>query len=325
MIDARGTRGPVFILSLDCEGKWGSAGWADPRHRTCLTGANLLRAYREILGLLERREIPATFAFVMAYTLSEEEFRSRPDLFREGGRRTEAWLARFRAEAAGGRLDGWFLPEALEAVRAAGRHEIACHGFTHLPLDEGRVTREEARRELGSAVRVAREKGVALETIVYPENVVGYVGLLPEHGLRGYRDRLARPASVLGRSGALLDELRLRTRAQTPARPRSARAVAIPPGYFLNWRARMRRAVPARITLARWRHIVGDAVRHGRVAHLWLHPHNVIDGRGTLQLLDRILQVVSAHRRRGELQVLTQADYVGSWRDVRRDREGSIE
>jgi hypothetical protein len=282
----------------------------DHRRDARLTGDRLLQAYRDILALLERREISATFAFVMAFTLSEEELRSRPELFRTGDRWKEAWLAPFRAEAAAGRIDGWLLPEALEEVRAAGGHEIACHGFTHLPLREDRVPPSVAREELESALQVARSKGVRLETLVFPDNAVGHVGLLAEYGFRGYRDRLARPGGALRRPLALLEEFRIRTPAQAHTPQQGRGALAIPSGCFLNWRAGLRRAVPSGVTLARWRHILLHAVRQGRVAHLWLHPHNVIDGRGTLQLLDGILEMVAGHRARGELEVLSQAAYL---------------
>jgi peptidoglycan/xylan/chitin deacetylase (PgdA/CDA1 family) len=282
----------------------------DRRHDACLTGDRLLRAYREILALLERWEIGATFAFVMAFALSEEELRSRPELLETGDRRKEAWLAPFRAEAAAGRIDGWLLPEALEAVRATGRHEVACHGFTHLPLQDDRAPRSVVREELERALLVARAKGVTLETLVFPDNAVGHVDLLARCGFRGYRDRLARPGGALRRPLALVEEFRVRTPAQAHAARQGRGALAIPSGYFLNWRAGLRRAVPSSVTLARWRHILLDAVRQGKVAHLWLHPHNVIDGRGTLQLLDGILEMVAGHRARGELEVLSQAAYL---------------
>jgi hypothetical protein len=59
----------------------------------------------------------------------------------------------------------------------------------------------------------------------------------------------------------------------------------------------------------RWRRILADAVRNGWVAHLNFHPHNIIDGPGTLRTLAQILAAVAHHRDRGELEVMTQENF----------------
>ena len=58
----------TFILSLDCEGKWGVADHLDAGIHAALTDAALRRTYGEIVEALDRREIPATFAVVDFFT-----------------------------------------------------------------------------------------------------------------------------------------------------------------------------------------------------------------------------------------------------------------
>jgi hypothetical protein len=96
-------RRAIFILSLDCEGKWGVADHISDHHTHYFTGANLRRAYADLLALFEKWEVSATFAFVMAFTLAEEELASYADLFEDVACRD--WLRHFRRDAAAQRFD----------------------------------------------------------------------------------------------------------------------------------------------------------------------------------------------------------------------------
>jgi peptidoglycan/xylan/chitin deacetylase (PgdA/CDA1 family) len=297
----------IFILSLDCEGKWGLADQISDHHARYFTSENLRRAYCDLLALFEKWELPATFAFVMAFILAKEELGRYADLFQDGGR--GGWLRHFRRDAAAQRFDGWFVPEALEMVQAADRHEIGCHGFSHLPLAEDLAGEGEVRHELAAAMAVARAKDIAPKTFVYPRNLVGHTRLLQEHGFVGYRTRPPGSSGKLRRVRSALGNFDLFTPSQPPARPAAGAITPIPSGYFLHWRHGVRRAVPPPLTVMRWRHILAHAVRHGGVAHLHLHPHNIIDGPGTLRTLDQILAVVARHRDRGDLETMTQESY----------------
>jgi len=297
----------IFVLSLDCEGKWGLADQISDHHVRYFTSENLRRAYGDLLALFEKWEVPATFAFVMAFILAKEELGRYADLFEDVG--DGSWLRHFRRDAAASRFDGWFVPEALEMVRAADRHEIGCHGFSHLPLAKDLARPAEVRRELAAATEVARAKGIVPRTFVYPRNLVGHTHVLQEYGFLGYRTRPPRSTGPLRRVRSVLGELDLSTPAQPPARPTPGAIIPIPSGYFLHWRYGVRRVIPASVTVTRWRRILDHALQNGWVAHLNLHPHNIIDGPGTLRTLDRILAMVARHRDRGELEVMTQEGY----------------
>ncbi|SVE06845.1 uncharacterized protein METZ01_LOCUS459699, partial [marine metagenome] len=58
----------IFILSFDCEGKWGMADIIDNNIDSSITNQNLTMAYRSILALLDKHKIKGTFAFVAALT-----------------------------------------------------------------------------------------------------------------------------------------------------------------------------------------------------------------------------------------------------------------
>ena len=66
-----------------------------------------------------------------------------------------------------------------------------------------------------------------------------------------------------------------------PEEPGDRTLIAIPPGYFFNWRFGARRRVPREVTVARWSNLLRRTAREGGVAHLWLHPHNLITAPDT--------------------------------------------
>jgi hypothetical protein len=63
------------------------------------------------------------------------------------------------------------------------------------------------------------------------------------------------------------------------------------------------------VTVARFEHLLDHAEASGGVAHMWLHPHNLITGKQQLELLNRVLKSVSIRQKRGSLSVLTMGEY----------------
>jgi hypothetical protein len=298
---------PTFILSLDCEGKWGMADRLQPYHQRDFTSVNLAGAYRQLLGMLARHDIAATFAFVMAFTLSAREREQFPLLDPSGGRE-DPWLRHYWRDLAAGHDEGWHCPEALELVREAERHEIASHSFCHRPLGDGAIDPAGAAAELALAGEAARLKQVELKTLVFPRNQVGNLPAVRAAGYWGYRERLPRPSGGRGQAAALLEEFAVRRRPQLPLETRDG-LVAIPPGHFFNWRYGLRRLVPPGVTLRRWRNLLEQSAREGGVVHLWLHPHNLITGPSTAPVLAAVLAQVARLRDQGRIAVLTQRDY----------------
>lgn len=298
-----------LIVSLDCEGKWGMADRADSIYERMLTDEALEKAYRTLVDLFARFDIPATFAFVMAFVLDEEERRTCASLLRDVPIAGSNWLAAYRGAQERRHLSGWHQPRSFDFVQGDGRHEIASHSFSHLPFDEREISEDDARHELRSADHVAKRKGVILETLVYPRNVVGYVHLLPEFGIRGYRDRLPRRSGWQGRMGALFSEFNVNEWPQPCQPPTGDRPIRIPSGYFFNWRFGLRRSIPKWVTMQRWGRLLRTAGERGEVAHLWFHPHNIITGPETLDVLTNVLRDAAQLRYQGRLSIVTQAQY----------------
>ena len=281
-----------FILSLDCEGKWGVADHLGPEHHAGLSDESIRLAYKSVRSILTEYEVPATFAVTEAFLLSPSEQRRLPwsDITQ---------VLPYAAKAASERNDakeGWsapWLPGLLNAV-----DELGCHGFTHAPW--GELTRDQARFEIGMC---STGDG---RTFVYPRNQVHHTDLIANSKFLGYRE--APP--VRSRLRSLASEFNLLTRSQLPAA--SEPAVAIPGGYFVNWLNGPRRLVPPAVTRLRARRIVSNACTTGGVAHFWTHPENIAMSPATLMNFEAVLKEAARARDRGELDILTQAEYARS-------------
>jgi peptidoglycan/xylan/chitin deacetylase (PgdA/CDA1 family) len=298
-----------FVLSLDCEGKFGMADKISEFHHKHLTNENLRRAYRGLVELFDRYEIRATFAFVGAFVQSPEEFGGNLPLLKSHGP-LERWLANFQNEYAARRYDGWFLPDALDIAASPGKHEIASHGYTHLPFDYEGVTNDLRDLELSLAVDAARSRGFRLETLIFPRNRIAGVEVLRRHGFTGYRDFLPPSNGLLGKIANLATEFQIFEKAQDNSlRTSPDGIVAIPSGHFLNWKYGLRKAIPSSVTVRRWKALIKSAGDMGRIAHLWLHPHNLITGHHQFELLEEILVFAHHELSSGRIENMTQADY----------------
>ena len=115
-----------FILSLDCEGKWGVADHLTPADAAGLSDERLRQADGDIVALLDEYGLPATFAFVGCFSLSARALADlRPEL-------KGAYVAPAIAAAFAGSRQGWVGEWALETVQGARlTHEIGLHGYSH--------------------------------------------------------------------------------------------------------------------------------------------------------------------------------------------------
>jgi peptidoglycan/xylan/chitin deacetylase (PgdA/CDA1 family) len=296
--------GATFILSLDCEGKWGVADHLTAEDHRDLNDSRLQHAYRSILGILDEHRVPATFAFVGAFGQSRAGFaRIRPQI-EALAVQAPAYLgpALRNIDEFGG--SGWHGDHLVEAVGSAVvSHEIALHGVTHVPWPD--VTSGFAETEM----RLAREFEGALRdtrTFVYPRDRVAHVDVLAAHGFEGFRT--ARPKR--SRAASLLSEFDLSAVPEQAGV--SSGIVPIPAGFFLNWRSGLRKLVPPAVTIARARRLLDVAARSAGIVHYWLHPENVASAPATLGLLRSLVHEVAKRRDSGHCQILTQLAYCRS-------------
>jgi peptidoglycan/xylan/chitin deacetylase (PgdA/CDA1 family) len=292
-----------FILSLDCEGKWGVADHLGPVEHRALGDASLREAYSSVVGLLDEFDIPATFSFVGLFGESPGSFRRLRPAIEQLAARAGDHLQPALDDLDHGSREGWHGDWAVEMAGAAKtHHEIALHGVTHFPwdrMDDAFVAQEMALyRELESPV------GRSL-TMVFPRNRLAHADLLPSIGIEGYR--LARKRR--SRLQSLAAEFNIFERGEPDASAPDRRPVPIPAGYFVNWQNGLRRLVPKAVSKRRFANILADAETMEGVCHFWLHPENIASAPATLELLRGMIRQIARARDAGRCIVQTQIDY----------------
>ena len=279
-----------FILSLDCEGKWGVADILSATHHQTLSDERLRDAYEAIARLLRELDVPATFAVTELFLRSRDELLALPQ---EEIRARLPYTAPAFDDLSRGSGEGWSAPWLIDLIEE--RHEHASHGVTHTPWTA--MSRQQARYELSLAQQSAGR------TFIHPRNAIAHLDLLEEAGFAGYR----RPPQPRSRAGSLASEFNPFVRAEPPLP--TAALQPIPGGYFINWLSGPRRIVPKAVTRRRARHVLRDAARNGKVAHFWTHPENVASAPATLANLAAVLEEATSLRRQGQLEILTQIEY----------------
>lgn len=288
-----------LLISLDCEGKWGFSD--DPRivDDTAISDSRLRDAYDFLFRSLEKHGLKATFAIVGLFAAGREK---TVQFIREVGGEPgyQQWLTVPRLAMSSGRAEGWFLEDLPGRVMATSQHELASHGYSHLPFTFPEANELTVRHELAKMESISRDLNWGIESMVYPRNAVAYSEILGEYGIRRYRTS-TEPVTFLERSWSLVGELNVWT--ASDQEPGSDGMISA--GRFLNWRSGPRRIVPSRTTFLRWRNICRHAAKSGGCAHLWFHPHNLITGHRQYELVSEVFAEAGRFVQRRELRSLT--------------------
>jgi peptidoglycan/xylan/chitin deacetylase (PgdA/CDA1 family) len=303
--------GGRFVVSLDFELHWGV------RDRQTLEAyrANLLgewQAVPALLALFRRYDIHATWATV-GFLFARDREELLASLPAERPHYRHQALDPYAALEGVGRDerdDPYHFAASLVAQIAATPHqEVGSHTFSHYYcLEPGQDARHFAS-DLGAARAIASRRGVTLRSLAFPGNQVNekYLEVCRDAGLVAYRGaqrswlydpRRDDRGPWLYRAARLLDAYLPISGDNSYPPPRASRTlVDLPASRFL-------RPVSRHLALLeplRARRILRDlehAARHGRVYHLWWHPHNFgVALAENLAFLERILTRFDEFRR----------------------------
>jgi peptidoglycan/xylan/chitin deacetylase (PgdA/CDA1 family) len=301
------------IISFDCEGKWGMADKITPKLESVLKSDNLKLAYTDILSVLDESDMKATFAFVGAFTLSKDEFIDNWLQRILLSQQHCEWLNKLIKDIELGDVHGWFLPDLLDIVKKSRvEHEIASHGFTHLPLTT--ANRESVQIELDGILFWKNKYSLIADTFVFPRNMVSANLNLRDVGIFAYRDAPSWGGigGSKGRIFNLLREFYPFVKSQTLISSNSRDIVKIPGDFFLNWRSGLRKLVPKRLTLYRLKSALDDSINSNGIVHLWLHPHNLTTGFQQKELFEDCILLIKKYVDSGSVVVKTQSEFYNS-------------
>ena len=289
-----------FLISLDCEGKWGVADHLYGKNDK-LTARSLDQAYGFIFDLLERHEIKATFAFTSLFSVEEEVIHSYKADFSEMCAMGFDWYAPLVLMLNNQRYDGWIGKDYFRRALHAG-HEIGWHGFSHHALDDT-CHPDVVDFEISNGIRVADMHGIQLDGLIFPRNRVGNQQKLKKAGFKRYRMARQQMDPISENPWhRLLNEFNIFAKGQTIQSKADDVLTAIPPGEFLNWPSGARSLIPNAITISRWKSILSDASSTGSIVHLWMHPHNLITAPRMMELFEAVIKEASKLIREKRLQ-----------------------
>lgn len=293
------------MISIDAELGWGHHDREDPPERRL---ANARRGWSRLGDLLDRYQVPATWAVVGHLMLEDcDGVHADHPLSPE-------WFARESGEW-DGRPELRFAPDLVDDVLSADvDHELACHGFSHAPLDHVHASRRVMRAELDACIEVARAWDVEFSSFVYPRNRIGHRDVLAEYGFTCFRGsspkgrhaiRTLRPFQKVAR-GTVTSPATV-----TPTIDEH-RLVDVPGSmYLFGFEGWLRTAAEALwadpMVEQAERGIDAVAGRDGGVFHVWFHPNDLRSPRDVVRV-ERFLRYLADRREETPLEVETMAE-----------------
>jgi len=299
------------VLSLDAELAWGFHDYETlPEDRVTTARESWLR----LLDILDEYDFPATWAVVGHLLLDS------CDGVHDDHPRSDDW---FDSDPGTweGRDKAWYGSKLVDAIEDADAdHEVASHTFSHVEM--GHATRAVASAEMRECVELAEERGLSVDSVVFPRNYVGHRDVLAAYGVKSYRGNRPRRWYDRGLLGAATRVLGWPTGTVSPplVTPEEDEygLVNIPASlYLFSFEGRLRSAAE-RFTedpvvgMAK-RGIDRASTRNG-VFHMWFDLNDLTEERD-FERLEAILKYVTEVRATTPLTVETMDSIAADIKD----------
>jgi len=308
----------AFMLTFDVELAWGTYYARGSRSPFLdLDFSEVRSVVDEILDILDRYELSATWAFVGHLLLNacdRTDGVPHPDVVRPRYEWFPGDWFRFDPCSSAGESPGFYGPDLLRAVLDRDvQHEIAAHSFSHIIFDDPGCSSDAAASDLRKNVEVARSSGIEMRSFVFPQGKVRHEALLPVNGLQVFRGlderwyyRHSGVPSLLRKVLHMADQfLGVSPPVVLPVR-RGVDLWEMPGSLPLLPSIGFRRFLPVSVKVRKARKGVARAAARRRIYHLWTHPWNFLYQRGSMmRALSEICGHVAGRRDRGDLDVMT--------------------
>ena len=278
----------ALVISLDFELHWGIRDHVARSDALFGRLPDARQAVANMLGVFTERHIRATWATVgMLFASTRDEAEAHLPLERPTYPRVE--LDPY-AEVLG--IDEEHDPEHLagslvELISRSAGQEVGSHTFSHYYCLESGQTETTFRADLAAAQAIALQHDLKLTSLVLPRNQwnPAYAQAVLDLGFRcirgpqrswGHRARQGGDQSIVHRVARLTDSYIGVSPPPTTGWNdvlQPSGLCDVPASAFLRpYDPGRRRLEPLR--LARLRSGMRHAARHGRIFHVWWHPHN---------------------------------------------------
>ena len=297
-----------FCVSLDMELFWGVHDTATLDYRENVICARE-KAIPAMLELFEKYDIHTTWAIVGAAFASsldelkkyvpqkelqpsyENKIRSPYHLFEENVIDEDA-----------DRPSAFLAGRDIEKIAAVPNQEIATHTFSHYYCNEKGQTPEQFEADLKAACTIANDKGYELKSIVYPKNEINKecLKITDKYGIEAYRGI---EDNWIYRSHLPMIIQRI-IRFADAFFPISGANCHLPEqnGELLNLCAsRILKPYNKKLgfleplKLRRIKSQMKYAAKHGRLFHIWWHPHNF--GTYTEKNLNNLEEILKYYQK----------------------------
>lgn len=299
------------VISLEAELGWGFHDRANPPEE------RIERArwgWERLVDLFDEFDVSATWAVAGHLLLEGCDGDHR---FHPAG---NEWFARERGDWRD-RPGFVVAPDLVDRiVEADADHELACHGFSHLPFGDAGTTQAAARAEVTNSLAAADELDHTVRSFVFPRRSVGHRDVLAEWGFECYR----------GRGASARSTFHTLLRAAGVGEPPLVRPtideyglVDVPESLSLfEFEGLVRsvlRPVTGDLAVRAARRGIDAAATADGVFHVWLRP-NEVTGERDAERVRAVLAHLDA--RRDAVDVETMAEIAGR---VRAERRAAVE
>ena len=304
----------VFTISLDFELFWGVRD-----HRTLADyGENVRNVHNvvpRLLALFNKYDVHCTWATVgFLFFSDKKELLSYLPSKKPGYIKKEydpySYLEQNELE------DVYhFAPALIQQIKNAPGQEIGTHTFSHFYTLERNTTIEEFRSDLRAAIRIAKEKGIEIKSIVFPRNQYSdeHIKACLDEGIIIYRgNAMARAYQPVSRENENLFRKGIRfadaymnlTGHHCHPMPAVNAIMNIPASRFLRpYKPKLK--LFDDLKLNRIKQGIKFAAKKGSIYQLWWHPHNF--GKymdENFEFLEKVLKFYHALKQEGKIESL---------------------
>ncbi len=314
----------TFILTLDTELAWGTFYWKGYEYYKYHFD-NYRRLVRRLIDQLEYYNISATWAFVGHLFLDKcdgihaDVLRPRYKWFNG-----DDW----HKYDPGTDLDSdpyWYGADVLELVRSMNvQQEIGTHTFSHVHMADPECTPDIARSQIESCVKLGREHGLEIKSLVFPRDEVGHLDVFSALGIESYRG--VEEVWYVSLSGlprrvcSVLDQLLAISPPVYKLHDLKVEhgLVNIPGSNFLFAFDRYHKFIPAASRVAKIKKGIRLAIEENAIYHLAFHPEHLGSSEKMFEVFDDVFKYLDEYRRAGLIEVKTMSDICDEyWRQRR--------
>lgn len=299
-----------FVFSLDTELGWGNL-WNQPSWERISRDAATERAtIRRLLDMMDEFGVVATWAITghLFYEACEEcdvcpvmELKGRDHRF------DQIW---------GTQDSMWYGADIVATLlsRNAG-HEIGYHGYTHRTFD--RLSQEDASFEIREWLRLAARRGIAPQTVIFPQGRIRYLELFRQAGFSCYRGpEVQHPLLRIPLFGKVLNKINLQLAILSPQvfEPAVGESGLVNlPGSL--WLFRTNRGVELILDALNLHNLrlrpavkgIARTAKEKKVIHLWVHPQEFRTEKDFAKLRF-VFNRFAEQAKAGNLQSITMAN-----------------